>query len=103
MPFTGPPIIIGGPRTIVGGGAADAVEQASGGAAGFVDRIQSVGDFFAFITDPATLIRGAEAIAGGVLVLVGIYFVFSTTETGQQVIKTTGAAAGSAAKAAVAL
>jgi hypothetical protein len=96
-PFGQPPIIIGGPTTIGGGGAAQA---AAGPVQTVVGGVQSLGEFLAFITDPANLIRAAEAIAGGVLVVVGVYFVFSTTKTGQDVIKTTGAAAGAAAKGA---
>lgn len=53
----------------------------------------------AFLTDPENWIRVAETIAGGVLILVGIWFLFSQTQAGATVNK---AAVGAAKTAAVA-
>lgn len=100
MPFGpgGGAPIVGIGNAITGGlsgSATDATRQVWQG-------VTDVAGLIAFVTDPRHLMRMAEIIGGGVLIGVGIYFLFASTETGAQVIETTGKAAGAAAKAAVA-
>lgn len=52
-----------------------------------------------FLTSPATWLRLGEGIAGAILVLVALYFIFTSTRTGQQVASDAKSAATVAAVA----
>lgn len=98
-----PPIgIIAGPGVGAGGvGGSTVVDPSDLPGAGAVqavgNAITAVPDFLNFLVNQGGALRVAEAFAGGVLILGGLFLLGAKTETGQTVIKTAGTAAKGAA------
>lgn len=98
-----PPIgIISGPGVGAGGvGGTTAVDPTdlpgAGVVGGIVHTITSIPDFIDFMLNQGGALRAAEAFAGGVLILGGLFLLGAKTDTGQTIVKTAGTAAKGAA------